>query len=260
MVFSSTTAAIAHRNLFVCLCQQNKSSESKVKLRQASNHCKRVFEAAKLAYATKTKASITSLKLVSQDVWKIVNSALSKGKSAIPLLFIGLEVFSPASDKAKLLAKNYYKNYNLDDSGISLPFFSSITNLKLLNISITPKMVQKIKNLDTSKVSGPDCIPVVLLKKSELELFSYILTEHFNMFLKESCFADCWKVSSVVPVLKNVVERSIVKIYHPVSLLSVVSKDFEELVNNRIVDHLQKCGLFLIASVVLGLLDQLQTF
>ena len=193
MVFSSTTAAIAHRNLFVCLCQQNKSSESKVKLRQASNHCKRVFEAAKLAYATKTKASITSLKLVSQDVWKIVNSALSKGKSAIPLLFIGLEVFSPASDKAKLLAKNYYKNYNLDDSGISLPVFSSITNLKLLNISITPKMVQKIKtNLDTSKVSGPDCIPVVLLKKSELELFSYI-AELLKICLKESCFPDCWK-------------------------------------------------------------------
>ena len=54
--------------------------------------------------------------------------------------------------------------------------------------------------------------------------------------------------------------KGLVKIYHPVSLLSVVSKDFEELVNNRIVDHLQKCGLFLIASVVLGLLDQLQTF
>ena len=209
MVFNSTTAAIAHRNLlFVCLCQQNKSSESKVKLRQASNHCKQVFEAAKLTYATKTKASITSLKLGSQNIWKIVNSALSKGKSAIPLLFIGPEVFSPASDKAKLLAKNYYKNYNLDDSGISLPVFSSRSNLKLFNISITPKMVQKIKtNLDTSKVSGPDCIPLVLLKKSELEL-SYILTEHFNIFLKESCFPDCWKVSSVVPVLKNVVERS----------------------------------------------------
>ena len=32
--------------------------------------------------------------------------------------------------------------------------------------------------------------------------------------------------------------------YHPVSLLSVVSKVFEKLVNNRIVDHLEKCGLF----------------
>ena len=62
--------------------------------------------------------------------------------------------------------------------------------------------------------------------------------------LKESCFPDCWKVSSVVPVFKNVGERSTAKNYRPVSLLSVVSKVFENLVNNRIVDHLEKCGLF----------------
>ena len=30
----------------------------------------------------------------------------------------------------------------------------------------------------------------------------------------------------------------------PVRLLSVLSKVFEELVNNRIVYHLEKCGLF----------------
>ena len=46
------------------------------------------------------------------------------------------------------------------------------------------------------------------------------------------------------PVFKNVGERSTAKNYHPVSLLSVVSKVFEKLVNNRIVDHLEKCGLF----------------
>ena len=57
-------------------------------------------------------------------------------------------------------------------------------------------------------------------------------------------FADCWKVSSAVPVFKNVGERSTAKNYRPVSLLSVVSKVFEKLVNNRIVDHLEKCGLF----------------
>ena len=34
------------------------------------------------------------------------------------------------------------------------------------------------------------------------------------------------------------------KNYHPVSLLSVVSKVFEKLVNNRIADHLEKCDLF----------------
>ena len=48
----------------------------------------------------------------------------------------------------------------------------------------------------------------------------------------------------MLPVFKNVGERSTAKKYHPVTLLSVVSKVFEKLVNNRIVDHLEKCGLF----------------
>ena len=64
----------------------------------------------------------------------------------------------------------------------------------------------------------------------------------------------------MVPVFKNVGERSAAKNYCPVSLLSVISKLFEKLVNNRIVDDLEKCGLFLISSVVLGLLDQLLIF
>ena len=48
----------------------------------------------------------------------------------------------------------------------------------------------------------------------------------------------------MVTAFKNVGERSIAKNYRPVSLLSVVSKVFEKLVNNRIVDHLEKSGLF----------------
>ena len=105
-------------------------------------------------------------------------------------------------------------------------------------------MVKKaIMNLDSSKPSGPNCIPVVVLKNCEPEPSStpdYL----FNMCLQESCFPNCWKVSSVVPVFKNVVESSTDKNYCPVSLLSMVSKVSEKLVNNRTVDHLVKCDLF----------------
>ena len=121
---------------------------------------------------------------------------------------------SSASDKAKLFAKNVSKNSHLDDSGFSLPGFPSRTNLKVHNISVAAKMVKKvIMNLDSSKASSPDCLPVVVLNNCEPEL-SYILAELCNMCLKESCFPDCW------------------------------SKVFEKLVNNRIVDHLEKPGLF----------------
>ena len=48
----------------------------------------------------------------------------------------------------------------------------------------------------------------------------------------------------MVPVFKNVGERSTAKNYHPVSILSVVSKVFETLVKNRIVDHLEEYDHF----------------
>ena len=81
----------------------------------------------------KQKESITSQKLSSWDFWQIANSVLNKGKS----------------DKAKLLAETFFKKSNLDDSGISIPVFPSITNLKLHIISVTLKMVKNvITNLD----------------------------------------------------------------------------------------------------------------
>ena len=73
--------------------------------------------------------------------------------------------------------------------------------------------------------------------------FSYILAELFDMCLKESCFPNCWKVSPVIPVFTNVGEKCLAKDYRPVSLLSVVSKVLEKLVNNRLVNHLEKWGL-----------------
>ena len=63
--------------------------------------------------------------------------------------------------------------------------------MKLHNISIPLKMVKKvIMNLDSSKASGPNCIPAVVLNNCEPER-SYILAELLH--LKESSFPDCWK-------------------------------------------------------------------
>ena len=47
----------------------------------------------------------------------------------------------------------------------------------------------------------------------------------------------------VVSVFRKAGERSTAKNYHSFSFLSVVSKVFEKLVNNRIVYHLDMCGL-----------------
>ena len=112
-----------------------------------------------------------------------------------------------------MFAENISKNPNLNDSGISLPVFPSRTNLKLLNnISVTPEMVKKVMNHESlSKASG--------LKNTVSQNFlTYYLNSSTSIkCLKESCFPDCWKVSSVVPVFKNVGERSTAKNYCPVN-------------------------------------------
>ena len=102
---------------------------------------------------------------------------------------------------------------------------------------------QRITNLDSSKASGPHCIPALVLRNCEPKL-SYMLADLVNKFLKQSCFPHCWKVSLLVPVFKNAEERSVAKNYHPASVPIVVCKVLEKLLNNRIVDHLEKCGLF----------------
>ena len=84
--------------------------------------------------------SVASWKLDSPDFWRIANSILSKGKSAIPPLFDDPEVLPSAPDRVKLFPENFSKNSNFDDSGISLPVFPSRTNLKLHNISVMHKI------------------------------------------------------------------------------------------------------------------------
>ena len=82
------------------------------------------------------------------------------------------------------------------------------------------------------KVSGLDFVPVVVLK-NEPEL-SCLPAEGilFSKSLKG------------VPVFKNIWDKYMTKSYYPVSLLSVISKVFQKLVNNRLFDHLKKCDFF----------------
>ena len=88
-------------------------------------------------------------------------------ESVIPPLFNVPEVFLSASDKAKFLAKCFSRNPNLDDSSNFLPLFLSRTNLRLHNISVTPKI---INTFALPMISGPNFIPAVFLGNCEPEL------------------------------------------------------------------------------------------
>ena len=120
-------------------------------------------------------ASFVFIKLGLGDFWQTAKIILKKVKFTIPPLFNAPKARLFSSNKANWCDENFSNNVNLDDSDIYLPVFPCGYNRKLYIIPITPKLVKKvIINFDSSKVPGPDCIPVVVQKNCEPELL-YIL-------------------------------------------------------------------------------------
>ena len=71
-----------------------------------------------------------------------------------------------------------------------------------------------------------------------------IMSELIGAFLSNTDTKLCIFGSQNLFKYFSLGEISTTKKYHPVSPLSVVSEVFEKLVNNRLVNHLEKCGLF----------------
>ena len=108
---------------------------------------------------------------------------------------------------------------------------------------MTAKEIGKlVKGLDSTKATGSDGISEVVLKNISPEL-SPLLGKLSNCCLKEKCFPNIWKLSSVCPVFKIAGERSSPSQYRPISLLSVISKLLEAVINQRVLAHLSKNNL-----------------
>ena len=236
-------SSIAHRNHFFHNYHQNRTADSKAAFRTARNHCKRVLRNAKDSYAESVKARVAEQRLGSREFWRITNRVMNRGKSSVPTIINGPEVISSARDKAKLFAMNFASNSTLDDHGHPLPDFPSRTQARLSSFKVSAREVALcIKDLDPNKATGPDNIPVIVLKNLSPEL-SPILARLFNRCLKLKCFPSSWKFSSVCPVFKNSGLRSSPSQYRPISLLSIMSKLLEAVINHRVTKHLSTHNL-----------------
>ena len=195
---------------------------------------------AKDNYAQYTRESIVSQRLGTKDFWRIVNSVLKRNKSSLPALSTDTDRMATTSaEKAEILCRAFARNSSLDDGGRSLPAYPSRTDASLSIPSITVKQVRRIiKNLDSSKSSGPDGIPVTVLKECAPEL-APIFTKLFRRCLRKGEFPSCWKTASVVPVPKKSNDTSQASNYRPISLLPVIGKVFESVINVHLLKYLE---------------------
>ena len=157
-------------------------------------------------------------------------------------MYDGVIQVNSANQKAELLnsffCSNCKSNFDLSDSG--LPKFKYLTSERL-QIFTVEETYNVLLSLDVNKSVGPDGISNRMLRDTAYSS-SVSLTDIFNYSLKTGIFPSDWKKANVSPIFKKG-NRSEVKNYRPISLLSNVSKVFERLVYNQLYTYLVEGNL-----------------
>jgi len=92
--------------------------------------------------------------------------------------------------------------------------------------------------MKTKTASGPDNISSHMLKNTARSI-SPFLHELFNLSLSTGKLPSEWKISNVTPIPKSG-DASQCCNYRPISLLSLVSKTFERIIHNQLLNFLLK--------------------
>ena len=92
-----------------------------------------------------------------------------------------------------------------------------------------------LRTLDIKKATGPDGISALALRYLEL---SFQIARLLSFSFKTSCFPSMWKHANVTPVPKKG-DLSLDTNYRPISLLPILSKVMEIVVNNCLRQYLE---------------------
>ena len=97
-------------------------------------------------------------------------------------------------------------------------------------------MFDQLIKLDPKKATPQEAIPPKILQENG-DLFSSPLTEFFNKLVVESAFPDDLKLADISSLYKkgdNMKKQN----YRPISLLPAISKVFERIIYNQLIDYI----------------------
>ena len=207
---------------------------------RASANC---FRLAKQAESVRIRDRLKHGSLRNKQWWSLLKQAASSDRSSsIPVLrnAQGRE-YVTNQEKATCFGEFFASKCSLGDQNLQhsdLPDLPPKCTSALTTVRFRKATVQRqLCQLDPTKATGPDGIPARVLKQCS-KVLAAPLAKLFLLYFRCHVQPSLWKIARVIPILKKQ-SHSGAKNYRPVSLLSVVSKVMEKIVNTAIINHLE---------------------
>ena len=137
------------------------------------------------------------------------------------------------SSKVNLFASTLASNSNLNDQDFQPPLYPTSTIIMFS----TRKLRKVLLQLNTSKSSGPDGIPAIVLKFYAPE-FAPVLNKLFQLSYELGIFPSSWKLAHVFPIPQNG-EKSDPSNYRPTGITSLISKTVETIITKQLLAFLE---------------------
>ena len=200
-----------------------------------------VIRDAKSSYASELEDRLNSCN--NKDWWKLFKNALPhSSKSAIPHLKVNNSILADSTEKAEAFNAFFASQSNFDTSASVPPNVSANPDYELSTVLINRNIVLRVlKSLNVSKATGPDGISPLVLRECASQL-AFPLSRLYKLSLTSGNFPSLWKFANVTPVHKKDAKCELTN-YRPISILPVMSKVMEMIVNEQLRIYLEHNNL-----------------
>lgn len=221
------------------------SSKETLKFREYRNCLNKLKQIAKKEFITK---EIESFKGDTKRIWKMINHLSGKHNdksNMISELVIdgtkiadSAEICNNLNEHFAKAGEHVTKDCSKDENSHKQYLRKRVTDKLLLSPSNETEILNVLESLPNKTSSGKDGINNVLLKQLKITLrLPLLLIVNQSMMLGQ--FPDDLKVARIIALHKGGL-KSQMDNYRPISLLSVISKVLEKIVNKRLVAFLEK--------------------
>jgi len=231
-----SNAFLRKKEAFLAM-QTNPDPDRKVAYQAAKKCYQHAISDAKAAYAQQLGDRMKTSS--NKEWWKLLKRSIpGTTKSSVPQLEVDGSIVSESAEKANAFNAFFAAQCNYD-AGDNSPTQSSLRpELSLCDIKFSRQLVLRtLKSLDTTKATGPDHISPIVLRKCASQL-AFPLAYLFQLSFNSGVFPTSWKFANVTPVHKKG-SKSEPSNYRPISILPVMSKVMEMVVNEQLREYLE---------------------